>query len=239
MTTEPPRRLAEKIARIYGAKPDWTWPLWLEWVQDNFATVKLRDLPGYEGVSMRTNARGYPAILIDPGVSGARQLFTLAHELGHVSMFWHAADVACAAPDITGESSRLDEREANAFAAELLAPAFWLEQLVAEHDLPDAIAMTYSLSSASATTLSLQLIRTLSAGWAFIQVDDDGIVQYTGRSDGTQAPLPSHATPVGSRRTPWGQSTCGRGGRRCAGRCSGCATPIAPRCQHRPRKNPA
>jgi Zn-dependent peptidase ImmA (M78 family) len=54
-----------------------------------------------------------------------RQRFTLAHELGH----WvcqvregHDAPIYCRAADVAPETDRLQEREANLFAAELLMP---------------------------------------------------------------------------------------------------------------------
>lgn len=66
---------------------------------------------GADGLSVRHN--GLYLVLYDERVeSERRRAFTLAHEIGHI-LLGHAG----------GEDAAIEEREANAFAASLLAPA--------------------------------------------------------------------------------------------------------------------
>ncbi len=60
-----------------------------------------------------------------------RQRFTIAHEIGHHEL-GHTRDGACCRDDDYTPGSDPKEREANAFAAELLVPSKYL-QLVMEH----------------------------------------------------------------------------------------------------------
>lgn len=184
-----PRRLAQLLARGYAADPGWGWTAWRSWVSDHLADVLTRDLPGYEGISLRYTVRGSPAIIIDRRLRGPRRLFTLAHEVGHVCLGWHGSRTACTETDI-GRSTQLDEEEANAFAAELLVPEFWLEGLIAAGGLPGALEQAYRQARASPTTVNLQLSRVLPAGWAFVQVDEGDVVRYSGQSRGSSIHLP-------------------------------------------------
>jgi Zn-dependent peptidase ImmA (M78 family)/DNA-binding XRE family transcriptional regulator len=66
----------------------------------------------FDGVSFYV--AGTPVILINRKIQGARKMFTLAHELGHLIMHNHN--------DIFIPSFRDIENEANKFASEFLAP---------------------------------------------------------------------------------------------------------------------
>jgi len=85
----------------------------LRLIEDMQVAVVRRDLAtdGQDAVSLRLAER-HPVILVNTALSGDRQRFTLAHELGHLTL--HGWDVATADDAI--------EQEANLFAAELLAP---------------------------------------------------------------------------------------------------------------------
>ena len=99
--------------------------------------IRYEELESFEGALLTTAERDVGSILINanPNSSPQRQRFTLAHELGHFLNTWHTPhDVAgfmCAKADIKFESFHIkpgltrhevQEREANRFAIELLAP---------------------------------------------------------------------------------------------------------------------
>lgn len=180
------------LARRYGVDPSWRWTGWRALVDGHLAEVRLRDLPGHLGVSVRYTPLGRPAILLDQHLTNARRLFTLAHEVGHICLGWHRGTATCGETDVFSPRAAAEEAEANAFAAELLVPEFWLQRLISNAGLPDAIDSAYRLSSASPTTVSLQLARTLHPGWVFVQLDrETHEVRYRGQSPGTDANLPS------------------------------------------------
>ncbi|KAA3624498.1 MAG: ImmA/IrrE family metallo-endopeptidase [Flavobacterium sp.] len=66
----------------------------------------------FDGVSFYIS--GVPVILINNKIQGARKMFTLAHELGHLIMHNHI--------DFIFEKDRDTEKEANIFASEFIAP---------------------------------------------------------------------------------------------------------------------
>lgn len=66
----------------------------------------------FDGVSFYIS--GVPVILINNNIQGARKIFTIAHELGHLIMHNHN--------DIIISNDRDIEKEANEFASEFLAP---------------------------------------------------------------------------------------------------------------------
>lgn len=179
------------LARRHDVDPSWRWTGWHDLVDRQVAEVRLRDLPGHLGVSVRHTPLGRSAILLDRHLTGARRLFTLAHEVGHVCLGWHRGRATCDESDVFSWRAAAEEAEANAFAAELLVPEFWLQQLIANAGLPAAIEDAYRLSAASPTTVSLQLSRTLEPGWAFVQLDHEtGRVWYRGQSAGSDVNLP-------------------------------------------------
>lgn len=194
--SEPAARvLASVLARRHQVDPAWGWTQWHDLVERELADVRLRSLPGHLGVSVRVTPLGRPVVLLERTLSGPRRLFTLAHEVGHVSLGWHSQQATCDATDLSWRAAS-DEFEANAFAAELLVPDFWLQRLIADMGLPSAIERAYRLSSASPTTVSLQLTRALDPGWAFVQVDaTTNVVKYRGQSVGTDVNLPNPGDP--------------------------------------------
>lgn len=92
--------------------------------------------PFSRGVSgIMCMAAGGPEIGISTLNPPERQLFTLAHELGH-ALLGHRAGLLTGIPD---DDDAEDERQANAFAAEFLMPAErvarWVAQGMALHQL--------------------------------------------------------------------------------------------------------
>ena len=99
--------------------------------------IRYEELESFEGALLTTAERDVGSILINsnPNSGPQRQRFTLAHELGHFLNPWHTphneAGFMCAKADIKFEGPHIkpgltrhvmQEREANRFAIELLAP---------------------------------------------------------------------------------------------------------------------
>lgn len=86
-----------------------------------------------DGVSFYVS--GAPVILINRKIQGARKIFTLAHELGHLIMHNHNDFILSIDRDV--------EKEANLFASEFIAP----EHLLIEHLRYASITNLFELKS--------------------------------------------------------------------------------------------
>jgi hypothetical protein len=101
---------------------------------------------------------GQQGIALNDNQIPRRRRFTLAHELGHACMPWHqkAAGLMCIDDDLSeADVDRELEREANAFAGELLAPRKLVSPLLATGPLSmrkaEEIANRFEISLTSAT----------------------------------------------------------------------------------------
>src|SRR5919108_3891488 len=102
-------------------------------------------------------------VVVNADHPATRQRFTAAHELGHVRLGHVALEPACldlepgagpprrltpaqVANAVYAERTRLQEVEANEFAAELLAPRAWVKAAYRQVRNPDRMADTFQLS---------------------------------------------------------------------------------------------
>ena len=80
---------------------------------------------------------GHAVVLTDGGDSGRRH-FTIAHEIGHFVL--HPERCRPERGGVVNEAGRREEREADAFAAELLMPEYLVREAVREQGL-DAVRL--------------------------------------------------------------------------------------------------
>ena len=108
---------------------------------------------GADGLTVR--AGGTYLVLYDERVeSPRRRAFTLAHEIGHILLAHEG-----------GEHAATEEREANAFAASLLAPAVAVRYLAHRRGCPistELIAGSFFLSREAAALRARDLLRAES-----------------------------------------------------------------------------
>jgi hypothetical protein len=130
-------------------------------------TVDELALSGIAGFLLRYGEEW--GIVVREGDSRRRRRFTVAHELGHFCMPTHGRRaLVCVSPETTrGETDRMAEREANAFAAELLMPRRAVQPMVSSGaiDLTRAIqlAETFDVSAVSAALRLCELTRERAA----------------------------------------------------------------------------
>jgi hypothetical protein len=109
---------------------------------------------------------------------------------------WHLGSIAChtavSSGDYDARTEGPSEAEANRFAAELLIPTEWLEDLIASTGTERVTPLLEALRIArvSAYVANLRLTAALPAGYVFALVDEHGAVEMSGRSAGTIAPAP-------------------------------------------------
>lgn len=115
--------------------------------------VRERPLERCEGMLVRIKGTARGAIAVRTSIrENSRKLFTIAHELGHLLLPGHEDSGVCVSDAIENWSGdlRAKEREANAFAAELLMPAAAIARQVGQREpslgLIDEIAKSFKTS---------------------------------------------------------------------------------------------
>ena len=116
--------------------------------------IKITTLDGCEGVLLTDRPRSYGSIIVNDKGGQNRARFSVAHELAHFLLEKHVLSAqggfACRSADMSEVSSKTQDRrqeaEANAFAVELLAPAYLIRRFVdadpsieVMHEMRDAL----------------------------------------------------------------------------------------------------
>jgi Zn-dependent peptidase ImmA (M78 family) len=156
---EEARQIARDIREEYGLEPFADPDVLAEKLGVRVEHVELEeDIDGFvqldcdsEVITINDSAKdGY----------NPRHRFTLAHELGHVAIPWHAGTIRCKTDDptvVVGQKSLVDsqEREANAFASELLIPSDWLRERKARAKRLDTLLDTVRKQTKTSVLASL------------------------------------------------------------------------------------
>ncbi|SDK21547.1 protein of unknown function [Nocardioides sp. YR527] len=125
-----------------------------------------------DAIMLRLGSSDRPKIYYRATTNAQRERFTLAHELGHLTLPWHLPRANC---QVQSEAGLMDlrhytsEDEADVFASCLLLPDRWLLELTRAHG-DDMTGILQELEVANVSTLAALrgLRRTLLAGWAFV-----------------------------------------------------------------------
>lgn len=180
----------EKIARLlirrHGLQP----PIDVLALARKIADVAEERFPSdADGIVIGASAaRLRPLILLNIDKPDTRKRFTIAHEIGHIAIPWHAGPIAChqAVRDPQEQTIYVEsEMEANRFAAELLLPEEWVRQQIVLDGF-DVERNLKRLASAdvSDAVLVLRLSSVFPSDTAFVLVDAVGIVQVACKSSG-------------------------------------------------------
>ncbi len=130
----------ENVAKRLLQRTKSTPPVDIDAIASNLATIEYADLPNEADALLLYDHGddGKPLIILDQNQLSSRLRFTLAHELGHIAIPWHVGSLVYHEElSIENIAAFLEyeeiEREANRFAAELLAPRDWVAGLFDEH----------------------------------------------------------------------------------------------------------
>ena len=184
-----------KLARRVFAKHSLSIPFDIDKLVSNYGDVINKEIPfdGIDGVSINIKVPGkFPKIIVNTSLHPKRQLFTKAHELGHIIIPWHLGTIV---DDIYSQGykdfiySEL-EHEANRFAGELLMPKDWLMDYVVKYK--DNYALLHNIiatkSGVSDHAAAIRLIETLPQNIIYTAVEN-GYVIHSGRTANTDAYL--------------------------------------------------
>jgi hypothetical protein len=84
------------------------------------------------------------------------------------------------------------EGEANRFAAELLMPKSWVDDLIEAHDDPShVLEIIAEGAEVSVGAAIIQMLSRMAPGYIYALLDEDGVVTSSGRSEGTLAARPA------------------------------------------------
>jgi hypothetical protein len=178
------RKLHEQIGTLEGPVP-------IEVVATalDIAEVRVTKFDGFEGMLLTDTARSTGAILANARGGLRRARFTVAHELGHYLLERHVlsdeAGFRCRATDLRegreDNQHRIQETQANQFAAELLSPKEAVGRLLSdEPDLRDGERLrdTFDVSLEAAVRRLVDVHdEPLAAIWS-----KDGQIRYFAKS---------------------------------------------------------
>lgn len=186
----PEERMAARLIERLRITP----PIDVEGICRDFATLAFKDFPtDIDGVCLDLKVRGkQPKVWVSKNMPTVRKRFTLAHEIGHIIIPWHAGTIVddIEAPR-SGESGKYREMEAeaNRFAAELLMPSSWVTALAERSD------------HVAGLMHSIQHIAQVSFPAAFLKAGKYGRPGYIGAQVKNSAVIRSVRTPETNSRT--------------------------------------
>lgn len=139
-----------------------------------------------DGVAILAGAR--PKIFVKRSRPARRKRFTKAHELGHIIISWHLANVKCSVDPAAGEhyvpDRALQESEANSFASHLLVPDSLISAMGLRYvDIPGALKIV-EIADVSAAAGVMALKRVLLPGYAFQVAGVDHLITSSGTNLG-------------------------------------------------------
>lgn len=186
---EPATNFARRVVKKYQLTP----PVDVKKLVLQYATLEYAEMPfeGADGISVDLKVSGKrPCVIVNSAISHLRERFTLAHELGHIVIPWHTGTIIDNIDPDRQRSSREYweiESEANGFAAELLMPKEWVDEILSdEDDLAKAHSTISDICKTSAHAAALRLSRILPPNIVFAS-EKNGKVEFSGRTLDTLA----------------------------------------------------
>ena len=192
----PEIKFAQRIIKKHSLKI----PFNIEQLVKLYAKVIYKNIPiqGIDGVSLNLKAPGKQVIVVvNSNINKKRQIFTLAHEFGHIIIPWHLGTIV----DDTLSQSYKDyeysilEQEANRFASELLMPRDWVLDQYSNlngnlSNLHNVIVLSTGVSSQAA---AIRMTNSLEKDIIYCAEQYETIL-FSGSSANTNASLPVKGT---------------------------------------------
>lgn len=186
---EPEVNLARRLISRFGLTP----PVDVRSLVERYADLEFDQIPGgIDAVCVGLKSPGRrPLVIVDSTKPLKRQRFTLAHELGHLVLPWHAGLIIDEIHlfEENAEEANI-EAEANRFASELLAPTDWiLSNFEIHQDAARAMADISARADISIPAAFVRLATVGPPGLVFAK-ERDGRILSSGKTRGTVATAP-------------------------------------------------
>lgn len=168
-------------------------PINIEKIVGAFADISYDHIPiDADAVLIKSPKCGKkPIIILDTDLHQNRITFTLAHELGHILIPWHAGTFACSPVEsisrhpIEALIHRDMETEANRFASEFLMPTAIIRKVFdASNDINEVIVWAAN-AKISSIAASIKLSKALPSGFLMVEIAPNQIVLKSNRTAGT------------------------------------------------------
>jgi hypothetical protein len=159
VTAEIVERLVDRVIAAAGVPP--TPPVDITRVAAYLGVAAIHEVDMVEDGRLEQEA-GRSCIFIRAGSARSRQLFTIAHELGHIVLAGRETQLIAHRSHTTADP---EERFCNQFAAALLMPQPWLMNTAASRR--ESISTARAVSRATGTSLAATVVRLRDViGWS-------------------------------------------------------------------------
>ena len=129
-----------------------------------------------DGVVLHSpNGGKKPTIILNQNFSSAqgRRRFTVAHEIGHLTIAWHGGSIVCHVDEDTvsvDSEHHTYEAQANRFASELLMPTEWVERVYSEELMIEStFNRLVSEADVSVSAAKIKLMKILPPGYVCME----------------------------------------------------------------------
>jgi hypothetical protein len=189
------RRVGRRLADRLALDP----PVAIEAVVSAYADVEFDSIPAAcDGVVFGlTTSR--PTVIVDQYQPPRRLRFSLAHELGHILVPGHLGVEVCHTSSRYISLIDFREREAHAFASEVLLPTRWLTRVIDNARSVGDVLSELNIAEVSAAAACLGVVRALPAG-VVVALMRGNHVEMSLASPGTVANLPDQDADLDPRQ---------------------------------------
>ncbi|MET0081142.1 MAG: ImmA/IrrE family metallo-endopeptidase [Candidatus Thiodiazotropha lotti] len=203
----PEARIARRLVQRLELSP----PVDIKSLVHSYAELSFKKIPEacIDGICLNLKVSGKrPTVIVNSDNPPNRKRFTLAHELGHILIPWHLGSIIDNL-DVEESSTIYDywqmEKEANTFAAEVLMPYEWVDNLTDDvENLAESHKTIAQDCEVSGLAAALRLISFFEPGVVYA-VTSGGAVEYSGRSEGTIASALPWNTPFSPKSYSYAQ----------------------------------
>lgn len=148
-----------------------------------YATLEYTDIPlDVDGLCLDLKKQGLTRVFINKNKNRSRQIFTAAHELGHIIIPWHTGSIIdenIVQQDKDHESyiHYIQEIEANQFASELLLPTDWIVSTIAKFEnMANLIKYIRNKTNLSYDMIHFRIVKFLASGYIFCKTKNSEVV---------------------------------------------------------------
>ncbi|WP_374004703.1 ImmA/IrrE family metallo-endopeptidase [Bacillus velezensis] len=186
------RKLAQRLIKKFDLTP----PINIRELIEKYAKCVEDCLPNNADAICIMNIKE-PLVVLDKAKSETRKRFTLAHELGHLIIPWHSGMISCHTENensIDQTAYQIMENEANNFAAEILMPSSWLNEMVLEYEeqgVNDLIKIIAEKAHVSRIAAFFSIINFLPSGYVLHINNNELNFNSFKKSTGTSIIIPT------------------------------------------------
>ena len=185
----PASNIARRVIQKYRLSP----PIDIETIIKEHARLSFVHIPfeGVDGISLNLkDPVNQTHVIVNKSRPFVRKRFTMAHEFGHILIPWHVGMIV---DRVDLVDSRVAtpyweiEEEANSFAAELLMPHSWIEELIPNMRNLSAVQALIARECETSTLAAGIRLAQFAPSNSIFASERDGVVAFSGTTEDTIA----------------------------------------------------